>query len=102
MLVTWDTDEYNLFLLCVQNMQIRVPYRPIDSKICALSADRDKLPSGKQILALTLTWVLYLLCRVCGSFRRSFLINLILQLQGQIGRWSSSKTSHTIAKRPDI
>ncbi|KAI5444495.1 variant 3, tripeptidyl-peptidase II Tpp2 [Lathyrus oleraceus] len=36
--------------------KIRVPYRPIDSKICALSADRDKLPSGKQILALTLTY----------------------------------------------
>ncbi|KAF7813180.1 tripeptidyl-peptidase 2-like isoform X1 [Senna tora] len=36
--------------------KIRVPYRPIDAKICALSADRDKLPSGKQILALTLTY----------------------------------------------
>ncbi|KAK2367082.1 tripeptidyl-peptidase [Trifolium repens] len=36
--------------------KIRVPYRPIDSKICALSADRDKLPSGKQILALILTY----------------------------------------------
>ena len=37
--------------------KIRVPYRPIDAKLHALSADRDKLPSGKQILALTLTWV---------------------------------------------
>ncbi|KAH1151955.1 hypothetical protein GYH30_045439 [Glycine max] len=36
--------------------KIRVPYRPIDSKIIALTADRDKLPSGKQILALTLTY----------------------------------------------
>lgn len=39
-------------------LQIRVPYRPTDSKLSALSADRDKLPSGKQILALTLTYVL--------------------------------------------
>ncbi|XP_057446180.1 tripeptidyl-peptidase 2-like isoform X2 [Lotus japonicus] len=36
--------------------KIKVPYRPIDSKISALSTDRDKLPSGKQILALTLTY----------------------------------------------
>ncbi|GJY09672.1 tripeptidyl-peptidase 2 isoform X2 [Tanacetum coccineum] len=36
--------------------KIRVPYRPIDAKMSALSADRDKLPSGKQILALTLTY----------------------------------------------
>ncbi|KAK7343691.1 hypothetical protein VNO77_12634 [Canavalia gladiata] len=36
--------------------KIRVPYRPIDAKISALSSDRDKLPSGKQILALTLTY----------------------------------------------
>ncbi|KAK7380315.1 hypothetical protein VNO78_32823 [Psophocarpus tetragonolobus] len=36
--------------------KIRVPYRPIDSRIMALSTDRDKLPSGKQILALTLTY----------------------------------------------
>ncbi|XP_019453181.1 PREDICTED: tripeptidyl-peptidase 2-like isoform X1 [Lupinus angustifolius] len=35
---------------------VRVPYRPVDSKISALSTDRDKLPSGKQILALTLTY----------------------------------------------
>ncbi|XP_027359339.1 tripeptidyl-peptidase 2-like isoform X3 [Abrus precatorius] len=40
--------------------KIRVPYRPIDSKINALSTDRDKLPSGKQILALTLTYKLKL------------------------------------------
>ncbi|CAK9160937.1 unnamed protein product [Ilex paraguariensis] len=36
--------------------KIRVPYRPVDAKLTALSADRDKLPSGKQILALTLTY----------------------------------------------
>ncbi|KAL5069857.1 hypothetical protein RYX36_020744 [Vicia faba] len=36
--------------------KIRVPYRPIDAKISALSNDRDKLPSGKQMLALTLTY----------------------------------------------
>ncbi|KAG4998232.1 hypothetical protein JHK85_029671 [Glycine max] len=36
--------------------KIRVPYRPIDAKISSLSSDRDKLPSGKQILALTLTY----------------------------------------------
>ncbi|XP_027189528.1 tripeptidyl-peptidase 2 isoform X2 [Cicer arietinum] len=37
-------------------IKIRVPYRPGDAKISALSNDRDKLPSGKQILALTLTY----------------------------------------------
>ncbi|KAL9317577.1 hypothetical protein ACSQ67_014094 [Phaseolus vulgaris] len=36
--------------------KIRVPYRPIDAMISSLSSDRDKLPSGKQILALTLTY----------------------------------------------
>ncbi|KAJ1391040.1 Peptidase S8A, tripeptidyl peptidase II [Sesbania bispinosa] len=36
--------------------KMRVPYRPIDAKISALSTDRDKLPSGKQILALTLIY----------------------------------------------
>ncbi|KAM7499661.1 hypothetical protein LguiA_024075 [Lonicera macranthoides] len=36
--------------------KIRVPYRPVDSQLSALSADRDKLPSGKQTLALTLTY----------------------------------------------
>ncbi|XP_027363708.1 tripeptidyl-peptidase 2-like isoform X2 [Abrus precatorius] len=36
--------------------KIRIPYRPIDAKISALSSDRDKLPSGKQILLLTLTY----------------------------------------------
>ncbi|KAL7229764.1 hypothetical protein ACSBR2_008323 [Camellia fascicularis] len=36
--------------------KIRIPYRPIDAKLCTLPTDRDKLPSGKQILALTLTY----------------------------------------------
>lgn len=36
--------------------KIRVPYRPIDAKLHALPTDRDKLPSGKQILALTLIY----------------------------------------------
>ncbi|RYQ94046.1 hypothetical protein Ahy_B09g100248 isoform A [Arachis hypogaea] len=36
--------------------KIRIPYRPTDAKISALTTDRDKLPSGKQILALTLTY----------------------------------------------
>ncbi|CAI9260290.1 unnamed protein product [Lactuca saligna] len=36
--------------------KIRVPYRPVDVKMSALSADRDRLPNGKQILALTLTY----------------------------------------------
>ncbi|KAA8533720.1 hypothetical protein F0562_031237 [Nyssa sinensis] len=36
--------------------KIRVPYRPIDAKLSTLPTDRDKLPSGKQILALTLTY----------------------------------------------
>ncbi|KAK4492767.1 hypothetical protein RD792_000087 [Penstemon davidsonii] len=36
--------------------KVRVPYRPVDSKLSTLSADRDKLPSGKQTLALILTY----------------------------------------------
>ncbi|KAB2016864.1 hypothetical protein ES319_D08G122200v1 [Gossypium barbadense] len=36
--------------------KIRVPYRPIEAKLCTLPSNRDKLPSGKQILALTLTY----------------------------------------------
>ncbi|XVE58530.1 hypothetical protein DITRI_Ditri04bG0176600 [Diplodiscus trichospermus] len=36
--------------------KIRVPYRPIEAKLCTLPTYRDKLPSGKQILALTLTY----------------------------------------------
>ncbi|WRX16951.1 Peptidase S8/S53 domain - like 10 [Theobroma cacao] len=36
--------------------KIRVPYRPTEAKLCTLPTNRDKLPSGKQILALTLTY----------------------------------------------
>ncbi|XXG85157.1 hypothetical protein AAC387_Pa11g0297 [Persea americana] len=36
--------------------KIRVPYRPVDSNLSSLPTCRDKLPSGKQILALTLTY----------------------------------------------
>ncbi|GLT35948.1 hypothetical protein SLA2020_103570 [Shorea laevis] len=36
--------------------KIRVPYRPSEAKLCTLPSNRDKLPSGKQILALTLTY----------------------------------------------
>ena len=45
--------EIHIFYLSL--FQIRIPYRPIDSKLCTLATNRDKLPSGKQILALTLT-----------------------------------------------
>ncbi|KAF5731190.1 Tripeptidyl peptidase ii [Tripterygium wilfordii] len=36
--------------------KIRVPYRPVDAKLTTLTTNRDKLPSGKQILALTLIY----------------------------------------------
>lgn len=36
--------------------KIRVPFRPVDSNLSSLPTCRDKLPSGKQILALTLTY----------------------------------------------
>ena len=52
------------------NLQIRIPYRPIDAKISALSTDRDKLPSGKQILALTLTWAIIIPLSVSFIFHR--------------------------------
>jgi len=42
-------------------LQIRVPYRPVDAKLSTLIESRDKLPSGKQTLALTLTYVTVLL-----------------------------------------
>ncbi|KAF3954237.1 hypothetical protein CMV_020394 [Castanea mollissima] len=45
--------EIRIFYLSL--FQIRIPYRPIDSKLCTLATNRDNLPSGKQILALTLT-----------------------------------------------
>jgi len=87
MLVTRDAKEFNLFHLLIQNMPTRVPYRRAHYKICALSQDCDKLPSGKQILALTLTYVLNLYVFFVGeSFRQPSHGILILQLQGQIGR----------------
>ncbi|XP_027110305.2 tripeptidyl-peptidase 2 isoform X1 [Coffea arabica] len=36
--------------------KVRIPYRPVDTKCFALSTNRDKLPSGKQILALILIY----------------------------------------------
>lgn len=36
--------------------KIRVPYRPVDSNLSSLPTCRDKLPSGKQILALLLVY----------------------------------------------
>lgn len=54
----WEVTVFKLFFFPLElNFQIRTPYRPIDAKVHALSADRDKLPSGKQILALVLTYV---------------------------------------------
>ncbi|PRQ60108.1 putative tripeptidyl-peptidase II [Rosa chinensis] len=36
--------------------KIRIPYRPVAAELCSLPTDRDKLPSEKRILALTLTY----------------------------------------------
>ncbi|GAB4858273.1 tripeptidyl-peptidase II Tpp2 [Ancistrocladus abbreviatus] len=36
--------------------KVRVPQRPFESKLRTLSTNRDRLPSGKQILGLTLTY----------------------------------------------
>lgn len=36
--------------------KVRIPLRPVDTKLQTLPTNRDKLPSGKQILALTLTY----------------------------------------------
>ncbi|KAK3154839.1 hypothetical protein QOZ80_2BG0195730 [Eleusine coracana subsp. coracana] len=36
--------------------KIRMPYRPVESNLCSLPTSRDRLPSGKQIIALTLTY----------------------------------------------
>ncbi|KAK1266677.1 hypothetical protein QJS04_geneDACA000427 [Acorus gramineus] len=35
---------------------MRIPYRPIESILSSLTTSRDKLPSGKQILSLTLIY----------------------------------------------
>ncbi|KMT16382.1 hypothetical protein BVRB_3g055270 [Beta vulgaris subsp. vulgaris] len=36
--------------------KIRIPLRPVSTKLRTLPTNRDRLPSGKQILALTLTY----------------------------------------------
>uniref|UniRef100_A0ACD5Z3T0 Uncharacterized protein n=1 Tax=Avena sativa TaxID=4498 RepID=A0ACD5Z3T0_AVESA len=36
--------------------KIRIPYRPVECNFCPLPTSRDRLPSGKQIIALTLTY----------------------------------------------
>ncbi|WVZ74307.1 hypothetical protein U9M48_022508 [Paspalum notatum var. saurae] len=36
--------------------KIKMPYRPVECNISSLPTDRDRLPSGKQIIALTLTY----------------------------------------------
>ncbi|CAN6252649.1 unnamed protein product [Urochloa humidicola] len=36
--------------------KIKTPYRPVDCKLSSLPTDRDRLPSGKQIIGLTLTY----------------------------------------------
>ncbi|XP_047082269.1 tripeptidyl-peptidase 2-like isoform X1 [Lolium rigidum] len=44
-------------LVPVANLnKIRIPYRPVESNFCPLPTSRDRLPSGKQIIALTLTY----------------------------------------------
>ncbi|XP_051137979.1 tripeptidyl-peptidase 2 [Andrographis paniculata] len=36
--------------------KVRIPYRPVDAKLSTLSGSRDRLPSGKQTMALILTY----------------------------------------------
>ncbi|KAJ8511728.1 hypothetical protein OPV22_002162 [Ensete ventricosum] len=36
--------------------KVKFPYRPVDSNLRSLRTNRDKLPSGKQIMALTLIY----------------------------------------------
>ncbi|TVU28818.1 hypothetical protein EJB05_20353, partial [Eragrostis curvula] len=36
--------------------KIKIPYRPVESNLYSLPTSRDRLPSGKQIIALTLTY----------------------------------------------
>ncbi|KAG0483011.1 hypothetical protein HPP92_011095 [Vanilla planifolia] len=40
--------------------KIKIPYRPVDSNFTMLSSCRDRLPSGKRIIALTLIYKLKL------------------------------------------
>ncbi|KAH9603507.1 hypothetical protein KSS87_010023 [Heliosperma pusillum] len=36
--------------------KVRIPFRPVESQLSTLPTNRDRLPSGKQILAMTLTY----------------------------------------------
>ncbi|XP_074282195.1 tripeptidyl-peptidase 2 [Silene latifolia] len=36
--------------------KVRIPFRPVESQLRTLPTNRDRLPSGKQILAMTLTY----------------------------------------------
>ncbi|KAF0915843.1 hypothetical protein E2562_039168 [Oryza meyeriana var. granulata] len=36
--------------------KVKTPYRPVECNLCSLPTTRDRLPSGKQIIALTLTY----------------------------------------------
>ncbi|RCV07666.1 hypothetical protein SETIT_1G263600v2 [Setaria italica] len=36
--------------------KIKTPYRPVECNLSSLPTDRDRLPSGKQVIALTLTY----------------------------------------------
>ncbi|XP_038974715.1 tripeptidyl-peptidase 2-like isoform X1 [Phoenix dactylifera] len=36
--------------------KLKIPYRPVESNLITLPTNRDKLPSGKQIIVLTLTY----------------------------------------------
>ncbi|KAF3340242.1 tripeptidyl-peptidase 2 [Carex littledalei] len=36
--------------------KVRIPYRPVEAKLSPLIGSRDRLPSGKQIIVLTLTY----------------------------------------------
>ncbi|XP_006647647.1 tripeptidyl-peptidase 2 [Oryza brachyantha] len=36
--------------------KVKTPYRPVECNLCSLPTSRDRLPSGKQIIALTLTY----------------------------------------------
>ena len=45
----------SILLSLLFTLQVRIPYRPVEAKLSTLTTDRDKLPSGKQILALKLT-----------------------------------------------
>nr|XP_010918543.1 tripeptidyl-peptidase 2 [Elaeis guineensis] len=36
--------------------KLKIPYRPVESNLISLPTNRDKLPSGKQIIALTLIY----------------------------------------------